>query len=56
MYKCFTFALFAVLNCPLPFFFLPLAPWATGGLLGVVHFVWCIELFRIVFLAVLVCV
>jgi hypothetical protein len=48
--------LYAVLNCPLPFFFLPLAPWYTNTLLGMVYAVSAIETVRIVLLAVLGCV
>lgn len=36
----------AVLNCPLPFFFLPLAPWITDSLVGMVHVVWAIDFIR----------
>ena len=45
--------LYAVLNCPLPFFFLPLAPRYTNILLGMVHAIWAVEPLRIVTLAVL---
>jgi hypothetical protein len=48
--------LYAVLNCPLPFFFLPLAPRYTNILLGMVHAIWAVEPLRIVTLAVLGCV
>ena len=48
--------LYAVLNCPLPFFFLPLAPWYTNTLLGMAHVVYAIEPVRIVLLAILGCV
>jgi Gpi18-like mannosyltransferase len=44
---------YAVLNCPLPFFFLSLAPWATGSLLGMVHFIWWIEPLRLTVLPLL---
>jgi uncharacterized membrane protein len=47
--------LYAVLNCPLPFFFLPLAPWATNGLVGMVHVVWWLDPLRVAVLAVLSC-
>lgn len=43
--------LYAVLNCPLPFFFLPLTPWYTSTLLSMVYAVWAIEPVRIVLLA-----
>ena len=45
--------LYAVLNCPLPFFFLPLAPRYTGVLIGMIHAVWSVEPLRIVSLAIL---
>lgn len=48
--------LYAVLNCPLPFFFLPLAPRYTNILLDMVHAIWAVEPLRIVTLAVLGCV
>ncbi len=48
--------LYAVLNCPLPFFFLPLVPWASGTLVGMVHFIWWVEPLRVVGLTVLGCV
>ena len=48
--------LYAVLNCPLPFFFLPLAPRYTNILLDMVHAIWAVEPIRIVSLAVLGCV
>jgi uncharacterized membrane protein len=42
-----TFALvYAVLNCPLPFFFLPLSPWLSDSLVGMVQFVWLIDFLR----------
>jgi len=47
--------LYAVLNCPLPFFFLPLAPWATDTLIGLVHFIWWGESVRHVVIAVSAC-
>ncbi|MGD6851892.1 MAG: hypothetical protein ACQCN6_07535 [Candidatus Bathyarchaeia archaeon] len=47
--------LFAVLNCPLPFFFLPLVPWAIDGLVGMVYVVWWLEPLRVAGLAVLSC-
>ncbi len=48
--------IYVVLNCPLPFFFLPLAPWYTNTLLSMVHAVWAIGLMRFVFLAILGCI
>jgi hypothetical protein len=45
--------LYAILNCPLPFFFLPLAPWHTNTLLGMVHAFWGIDFHRILLLAIL---
>ena len=45
--------LYAILNCPLPFFFLPLAPWHTNTLLGMVHAFWEIDFHRILLLAIL---
>ena len=48
--------LYAVLNCPLPFFFLPLAPHYDGILLDMVHAIWTVESLRIVALALLGCV
>jgi Gpi18-like mannosyltransferase len=48
--------IYVVLNCPLPFFFLPLAPWYTNTLLSMVYAVWSIGLMRFVFLAVLGCI
>jgi hypothetical protein len=47
--------LYAVLNCPLPFFFLPLAPWYANILIGTVHAFWAIEPVRIMLLAILGC-
>jgi hypothetical protein len=47
--------LYAVLNCPLPFFFLPLAPWATNTLLSMVHFIWWIGSLRFIILVALGC-
>jgi hypothetical protein len=44
---------YALLNCPLPFFFLPLSPWISDALVGMVHFVWWIEPLRVGCLAVL---
>jgi hypothetical protein len=48
--------LYAVLNCPLPFFFLSLAPWATDALLGMVYFIWGGESVRLWVLAISACV
>lgn len=47
--------LYAVLNCPLPFFFLSLSPWATDTLLGMVHFIWWGESVRVWVLAISAC-
>jgi hypothetical protein len=47
--------LYSVLNCPLPFFFLPLTPWIKNGLLGAVYALWAIEPARIIALVVLGC-
>jgi hypothetical protein len=47
--------LYSVLNCPLPFFFLPLTPWIKNGLLDAVYALWSIESARILSLAVLGC-
>jgi hypothetical protein len=42
-----TFALvYAVLNCPLPFFFLPLSPLLSDSLVGMVQFVWLLDFLR----------
>lgn len=48
--------LYSVLNCPFPFFFLPLAPWYANSLLVMVHAIWAVEPFRITVLAVLGCI
>ena len=45
--------LYAVLNCPLPFFFLSLAPWIQNSLVGMVYFVWWFDSLWFVVLAVL---
>jgi hypothetical protein len=50
-----TALVYSVLNCPLPFFFLPLAPWAANSLLEMVYYIWAIEPLRIVLLALLGC-
>ncbi len=42
--------LYSILNCPLPFFFLPLAPWMTSNLLGIVNETLTVEPLRIVIL------
>jgi len=47
--------LYSVLNCPLPFFILPLASWIADNLLGMVYFIWAIEPIRIVLLAIMGC-
>ena len=47
--------LYSVLNCPLPFFLLPLSPWIAHTLLGMVYFSWTFESIRIVLLAILGC-
>lgn len=47
---------FAFLNCLLPFFFLPLAPWYTNTLLGMVYAIWAIGSIRIILLSILGCV
>ncbi len=46
----FVALLYAILNCPLPFFFLPLAPWYTKTLLGLVYAFWEIDFQRILLL------
>jgi uncharacterized membrane protein len=48
--------LYAMLNCPLPFFFLPLTPGATDTLLGMVYFIWWQESTRVWVLAISACV
>jgi len=48
--------LYALLNLPFPFFFLPLAPWYTNSLVGMVHAFWAIESARIVTLSALGCI
>jgi hypothetical protein len=47
---------FAFLNCLLPFFFLPLAPWYTNTLLDMVYAIWAIGTIRIFLLSILGCV
>ncbi len=49
----FVALLYAVLNCPLPFFFLPLAPWYTDTLLEMVYAFWKIETLRVLLTVVL---
>ncbi len=51
----FVALLYSVLNCPLPFFFLPLAPWLGDNLLWLVYTLWTVEPVRIVVLALLGC-
>jgi hypothetical protein len=48
--------LYSVMNCPLPFFFLPLVPWYSNSLLAMVYAIWAVEPMRIITLAVLGCV
>lgn len=48
--------LYVFMNCPVPFFFLPLSPWLSGELVGLVHFVWWIEPVRLGLLVVLAAV
>jgi len=48
--------LYSVLNCPLPFFFLPLSPWYSNSLLTLVSAFWTVEPVRIISLAVLGCI
>ena len=45
--------LYSVLNCPFPFFFLPLAPWYANSLLTIVYAIWAVEPVRIITLAIL---
>lgn len=45
--------LYATLNCPLPFFFLPLAPWYSGTLVNMANFSLSYEPLRISLLAAL---
>jgi uncharacterized membrane protein len=37
---------YAVLICPLSFFFLPFSPWLSDSLVGMVQFVWLIDFVR----------
>lgn len=46
---------YCLLNLPVPFFFLPLAPWTGDSLLSMVYALWPLESLRIVFLAILGC-
>jgi len=48
--------LYVVLNCPLPFFFLPLAPWFTNALLSLANFILTYDSTRIVLLVASGCV
>lgn len=47
--------LYTVLNCPLPFYFLPLAPWYTNTLVASAHFALSNETLRVVLLIVSGC-
>jgi hypothetical protein len=47
--------LYAVLNCPFPFFFLPIAPWVSNALLSMVYTILAIDSIRIAFLVILGC-
>ncbi len=49
----FVALLYTILNCPLPFFFLPLSPWHTNTLLGMVYAFWEIDVQRILLLSIL---
>jgi hypothetical protein len=51
-----TALLYSVLNCPLPFYFLPLAPWAQNQLLSLTNMFLSAEYLRIIFLVVLGCI
>lgn len=46
---------YVFLNCPFPFFFLPLSPWYTDTLLSFVYAYWTIDSARIAIQAVLGC-
>jgi len=48
--------LYSILNCPLPFYFLPLAPWVQSQLLSLVHTFLGAEYLRIIFLVVIGCI
>jgi Gpi18-like mannosyltransferase len=47
--------IYSVLNCPLPFFFLPLEPWLKSDLLSMIYAIWAVESYRILLLAVIGC-
>jgi Gpi18-like mannosyltransferase len=47
---------YAFLNCPLPFFFLPMAPWIGNSLVSSVNFLLGIDSIRIFLLAILGCI
>ncbi len=47
--------LYACLNCPLPFFFLPLAPWIGNSLVSTANFLLSFEPLRISLLAIIGC-
>jgi Gpi18-like mannosyltransferase len=47
--------LYACLNCPFPFFFLPIAPWFGNSLVTMVNFLLSAEAIRIGLLAILGC-
>ncbi|NLB76071.1 MAG: DUF2029 domain-containing protein [Crenarchaeota archaeon] len=46
---------YCLLNLPVPFFFLPLAPWIGNNLLSVVYAIWPLDSLRIIFLAIFGC-
>ena len=46
---------YACLNCPLPFFFLPLAPWIGNSLVSMANFLLSFEPVRIGLLAIIGC-
>jgi hypothetical protein len=46
---------YSLLNCPFPFYFLPLTPWATNSLLAIVHTLWVLEPVRILGLITIGC-
>jgi hypothetical protein len=48
--------LYSILNCPLPFFFLPLTPWLKNGLLDLVQLFMSLDVFRVVILAIIGCI
>ena len=47
--------LYVFMNCPVPFFFLPLSPWLSNALVGLVHLAWAIDPLRVGILAVSAC-